>query len=76
MTVKQLKLCSARHITPRMMDIVELIMAGECPKNIARRLKLSPHTVRQYIHDTHERFGVQSTVELVLTLCGEIDERN
>jgi LuxR family transcriptional regulator, maltose regulon positive regulatory protein len=47
-------------ISPREMEVLELIAAGESNKIIARRLDLSPHTVKRHVANILGKLGVDS----------------
>jgi two-component system, NarL family, nitrate/nitrite response regulator NarL len=54
------------RLTPREMDIVEAVAAGESNKGIAQRLKLSEDTVKHHISNVFDKLGVFSRLELAL----------
>jgi two-component system response regulator FixJ len=59
-------------LTPREIDIVEAVIAGETMKETARRLGLSPRTVEVYRLRAHKRLGARTPGELVrIALRGE-----
>lgn len=47
-------------ISPRELEVLELIAAGESNKIIARRLDLSPHTVKRHVANILGKLGVES----------------
>jgi LuxR family transcriptional regulator, maltose regulon positive regulatory protein len=51
---------AAESISPREMEVLELIAAGESNKIIARRLDLSPHTVKRHVANILGKLGVDS----------------
>jgi DNA-binding CsgD family transcriptional regulator len=51
-------------LTPRQREIVELSAQGLNHKEIARRVDLSPSTVRNHIAHAYERLGVRNRAEL------------
>ena len=51
-------------LSPRMRQTLERLLAGDSEKEIAARLKLSPHTVHVYIKTLYRRFDVCSRGEL------------
>jgi DNA-binding CsgD family transcriptional regulator len=59
---------SAHELTPREQQISQLIAAGSGTAEIAERLGLSAHTVRDYIKATFAKVGVSSRGELVAEL--------
>jgi len=53
-------------LTKREEDVVRLLVAGMQNRDIAMELKLSEHTVKNYMFNIFEKLGVSSRVELVL----------
>jgi ATP/maltotriose-dependent transcriptional regulator MalT len=51
---------AAESISPREMEVLELIAAGESNKIIARRLDLSPHTVKRHVANILGKLAVES----------------
>ena len=47
-------------------DLVRLVADGLSNRDIARKLNLSEHTVKNYIFRIFEKLGVSNRVELVL----------
>jgi len=56
----------ASRLTGRQMEIVALVGQGMSNKEIARRLSVSLHTVKNHIHNLLERLGLRSRVEVAL----------
>jgi two-component system, NarL family, nitrate/nitrite response regulator NarL len=52
-------------LSPREREILELIAAGELAPNIARRLGLSPATVRTHLQHLYEKLGVSDRAAAV-----------
>jgi len=57
---------SSVHLTKREEEIVGLVAAGMTNREVAGRLSLSEHTVRNYLFRIFEKLGISSRVELVL----------
>ncbi|MFG2884594.1 LuxR C-terminal-related transcriptional regulator [Streptomyces sp. NPDC048297] len=53
-----------RRLTPREAEVVALVARGCRDGEIARRLTLSPHTVKGYLRDVYQRLEIHSRVEL------------
>lgn len=51
-------------LSPRMRQTLERLLAGDSEKEIAARLRLSPHTVHVYVKTLYRRFNVCSRGEL------------
>jgi DNA-binding NarL/FixJ family response regulator len=61
----------AYELTPREQQITQLIARGLSTADIARRLTLSPHTVRDYVKQVFEKVGVSTRGELVAKIFAE-----
>jgi DNA-binding NarL/FixJ family response regulator len=57
----------------REMDVVRCVAEGLTNREIARRLKLTEHTVKNYLFRIFEKLGVSSRVEVVLYALGNGD---
>ena len=55
-----------RLLTKREEDVVRLLAEGMQNREIARELKLSEHTIKNYLFHIFDKLGVSSRVELVL----------
>lgn len=55
----------ARTLAPRLRQTLELLVQGLSEKQIAFQLKISPHTVHNYVKALHQRFKVSSRGELI-----------
>ena len=55
-----------RLLTKREEDVVRLVIEGMQNRDIARDLKLSAHTVKNYLFHIFDKLGVSSRVELVM----------
>jgi DNA-binding NarL/FixJ family response regulator len=58
---------SARQLTHRQVEVLELLHQGLSNKLIARQLSLSDNTVRRHVQDILEYFEVASRAEAVAT---------
>ena len=56
---------AARRLTPRMRQILPLLMQGLSEKEVAARLGCSPHTVHIHVTRMYARLGVHSRAELL-----------
>lgn len=61
----------AYSLTPRERDVVGALASGDTTSEIASRLFLSQHTVRDHIKTVFEKVGVSSRAELVAKLFAE-----
>jgi DNA-binding CsgD family transcriptional regulator len=52
-------------LSPRMRQTLEGLMSGDSEKQIAGKLKVSPHTVHVYVKQLYKRFGANSRGELM-----------
>jgi PAS domain S-box-containing protein len=55
-------------LSPREQEILELLLEGRRVPKIARRLHISPHTVRNHLQSIFRKVGVGSQAELIDTL--------
>jgi DNA-binding NarL/FixJ family response regulator len=55
-----------RLLTKREEEVVRLVAEGLQNRDIAKELKLSEHTIKNYLFHIFEKLGVSSRVELVL----------
>ena len=56
---------SAEHLTPREIEVVQMVAAGHRNKEIARRLTLSEGTVKVHLHNIYSKLGVDGRLELL-----------
>ena len=54
------RLVAAEALSPRELDVLKLIAAGDSNKLIARAFDLSPHTVKRHVANILDKLGVQS----------------
>ena len=52
-------------LAPRLRQTLDLLLVGDGEKQIAAKLKLSPHTVHDYVKRVYREFGVCSRAELL-----------
>ena len=53
-------LVATEALSPRELDVLKLIAAGDSNKLIARAYDLSPHTVKRHVANILDKLGVQS----------------
>ena len=58
------------ELTSRQKQVVCLACAGNTNLEIAKRLRISPNTVKSHLHLALGRFGVRSRAELRVALAG------
>jgi DNA-binding NarL/FixJ family response regulator len=78
-TQRPLQLKSSRGtplLTRREEDVVRLVADGLRNREIALRLKVKEHSVRNYIYRIFEKLGVSSRVELMLYMFSHRDTSN
>jgi DNA-binding NarL/FixJ family response regulator len=56
---------SAEHLTPREIEVVQMVAAGLRNKEIARRLTLTEGTVKVHLHNIYAKLGVDGRLELL-----------
>lgn len=61
----------AEILTQREQDVVACLAEGLSNREVARRLKLSEHTVKNYLLHIFDKLGVSSRVEVVLYASGQ-----
>ena len=59
------------ELSPRELQVAEHAAQGESNKQIADRLGLSEHTVKNYLFHVFEKFGVSNRFELLFLLFKE-----
>jgi DNA-binding NarL/FixJ family response regulator len=60
----------AAPLAPRVQQTLEALLTGASDKEIALRLGISPHTVRQYVKILLRRHAVSSRLQLIVRLSG------
>lgn len=56
------------RLSPRQLDVLELLAAGHGNAEIARRLNVSPNTVKFHVRMIYQRLGVTNRVQATLLL--------
>lgn len=56
--------CPTR-LPPRVRQVLTCLLEGDSDKQVAVRLRISPHTVNQYVKTIFTRFGVTTRAELL-----------
>lgn len=59
---------SRNHLTPRMRQTLDLLLAGLSEKEAARKLKLSLNTVHVHVRSLYRRYAVNTRAELMAKL--------
>jgi DNA-binding NarL/FixJ family response regulator len=54
------------ELSPREADVLQRICAGRTPKEIAYDMKLSIHTIQQFIKNILRKFGLNRTADLIV----------
>jgi DNA-binding CsgD family transcriptional regulator len=62
------------RLAPRLRQTLDLLLAGDSEKQIARKLSLSPHTIHDYVKAIYRRFGVGTRAELLALWVRKRDE--
>ncbi len=57
---------SRDHLPPYLGRVLRRLMAGDSEKQVAIHLRLSRHTVHDYVKELYQRFGVSSRAELLI----------
>ena len=52
-----------RQLTPRLCEILDLLVAGRTPKEIRRQLGVTDHTLRNYLTDMRACLGARTTAQ-------------
>ncbi|HVM10849.1 MAG TPA: helix-turn-helix transcriptional regulator [Actinomycetota bacterium] len=52
-------------LTPRQREVLALVADGRTTHEIARILRLSPHTVKNYLERIYERLGARDRTQAV-----------
>jgi DNA-binding CsgD family transcriptional regulator len=57
-------------LSPRLKQVLDLLLVGDGEKQVARKLGLSKHTVNDYVKALYKRFDVHSRAELMARFVG------
>jgi DNA-binding NarL/FixJ family response regulator len=57
-----------QSLTPREREVARLVSDGMCNSEVAQRLELSIHTVKNYLFSVFDKIGVSNRAELILYL--------
>src|SRR4051812_38006306 len=60
----------AQALSTRMRDTLQLLLVGDSEKEVAAKLKLSPHTVHIHVKHLYKRLNVCSRAELMAKCLG------
>jgi DNA-binding CsgD family transcriptional regulator len=55
----------AAPLTPRELEVLELLARGATGEQIARQLFLSPETVQKHVHNAKRKVGARTRAHLV-----------
>lgn len=61
-------MCTPFRFTPREQDVAELLAAGKCQTEIARRLVVTVRTVRHHETSIRQKLGASSRFEAAVRL--------
>lgn len=62
-------------LSRREQEVVHLLVEGLTNRQIADRLKISPHTVKNYLFKIFDKLGTSNRLELVFLVLGHSSER-
>jgi DNA-binding CsgD family transcriptional regulator len=71
MQVPTPKLSETTLLTKREEEVARLVAAGLSNRQVAEKLGLSRHTVKNYLGRVFEELGVSNRTELVLCILGQ-----
>jgi DNA-binding CsgD family transcriptional regulator len=60
------------QLQPRLKKVMKLLLEGDSEKQVAMKLKLSPHTVHEYVKDLYSELDVSSRGELLAQWVGKV----
>ena len=56
---------TAEGLSPRLQEVLTLLVRGDSEKQVAAKLGISPHTVHDHVKRLHQHFNVSSRGELI-----------
>jgi DNA-binding CsgD family transcriptional regulator len=59
-------------LQPRLKKVMKHLLEGDSEKQVAYKLKLSPHTVHEYVKNLYSELGVNSRGELLAQFVGKV----
>ena len=59
-------------LQPRLKRVMKLLLEGDSEKQVAYKLKLSPHTVHEYVKNLYSELNVNSRGELLAQWVGKV----
>jgi DNA-binding NarL/FixJ family response regulator len=65
-SVRMVNVQGAHLLSPRQAQLVDLVASGMTNKEIAEQMKLSEHTVKNYLFRIFDKLGVSSRAELII----------
>ena len=65
------KTTAIRALSKREEQIARLVASGLSNREVAQRLSLSPHTVKNYLFRVFEKLGISTRIELVLYMLSQ-----
>jgi DNA-binding NarL/FixJ family response regulator len=60
------------NLTPREMEVIKLLARGKTDTEIAVALEVTSRTIRSYLHNIMEKFGLNSRTQLILKVINAI----
>lgn len=60
------------RLQPRLKKVMKLLLEGDSEKQVAYKLKLSPHTIHEYVKDLYAELRVSSRGELLAQFVGKV----
>jgi len=60
------------QLQPRLKKVMKHLLEGDSEKQVAFKLKLSPHTVHEYVKNLYAELGVSSRGELLAQFVGKV----